>query len=72
MTPRVTPRAKAAYKAAEWRRALAEGRVVRYNNGLQFTSHPTKQGAEDHLALLILAYDDSAAIVQAENAKVGA
>lgn len=65
MRPRVTPRAKAAYKASEWRRALKEKRVVRYNNGLSFTLHPTEQDALDHLALLILANDDSAEIVQA-------
>lgn len=63
MVKRVTKKEKRAYDAAEWRRALADGRVVSYNKGMTMTSHPTKQGAEDHF-LALLPNDDSAKIVQ--------
>jgi len=65
MAKRVTKKEKRIYDAAEWRRALSDGRVVSYNNGMTMTSHPTKKGAEDHF-LSLLPNDASAKIVQAQ------
>lgn len=48
-------------KAAEWRRALAEGRVVRYHGGMTFTSYPTVAGAEAFLATLRTEHGDATA-----------
>jgi hypothetical protein len=41
-----TPRAKTKRQNAEWRKALAEGRVLKFNNGLQFTAYPTVEYRE--------------------------
>lgn len=64
MARRITPREKAVYEAAEWRKALADGRVVRYNGMMTLTSHLTQAGAAAFLAQLQCAGDMTAEIVR--------
>lgn len=52
MAKRVTKKEARIYDAAEWRRALSEGRVVRYNDGMTMQSRPTVAGAMARLAEL--------------------
>lgn len=60
-----TKRMKAATRSTEWRAALGDDRVVRYNGGMILTSHPTRSTcpAPDLLSvvksvrLVLYAYD---------------
>lgn len=61
---KATKKEKRIYDAAEWRRALSEGRVVRFNDGMSLQSHPTVAGAEARLAELLAGGDASAEIVK--------
>jgi hypothetical protein len=43
---------EAAKRKADWSKALAEGRVVRYNNGMQLRSFASIVEAEDFLKIV--------------------
>ena len=58
-----------ANRAAEWRRAVEEGRVVRSQGGLSFAAFPTRHEALAAVARIQLAGMEADIAVPAEEAK---
>lgn len=54
MTVKLTKLSKAEWAElrAEWRKAVAEGRVLRYGEGASFKSFPTVEALQEELARL--------------------
>lgn len=57
-------RAAKAARAASWRVALAEGRIVRHDGG--FTEYRTPEAAREGVAARQAAGDESAIVVKAD------
>ncbi len=59
----MTKRQEAIARKAAWQLALLEGRVVRWQGGMQLTSYPTVDAAR---AAIVAAGDETAEIVRWE------